>query len=332
MHTFRIPVAVATCLVLSACGAAPSPVQAPTPGGGGGEVSGELAAELDAGPEADPVVSEPAASTVPAATPTGPSPTPTPVPSPVATPPNTSAGPNGPTATATPAATPTPTPTPSATPAQAETRTLTVLGDRHLVTLSRYQSFGTSPFEVVSVEANAYARPGVKFPALAGASRGRYGWKYERITPESAATWSGDIGGPGEVFFLDSVGGEADNSGSWVILERHDDGTQTHEIRTEVSAKTDVNGFDPAQVAFADLGDAAAAWTFTGAWQGAQDAPTSFPAGCFVVYTRPDGVRDFAVIGPGGATIRAKGYVYAFFVTANGEKPDGNLRFTLTKQ
>ncbi|MNT02653.1 hypothetical protein D3C72_1371580 [compost metagenome] len=172
----------------------------------------------------------------------------------------------------------------------------------------------------------------MKFPALAGASRGRYGWKYERITPDNASGWSGDIGGPGEVFFLDSVGGEADNSGSWVILERYNDGTQTHEIRTEVSAKTDVNGFDPAHVAFANLGDATATWTFTGAWEGAQDAPFSYPAGCFVVYTRPDGVRDFAVVGPGGATIQAKGYVYGFFVTANGEKPDGNLRFTLTKQ
>ncbi|MNL56912.1 hypothetical protein D3C87_1804360 [compost metagenome] len=93
-----------------------------------------------------------------------------------------------------------------------------------------------------------------------------------------------------------------------------------------------MNGFDPAQVAFANLGDAAATWSFKGAWEGAQDAPYSYPAGCFVVYTRADGVRDFAVVGPGGATLQAKGYVYGFFVTANGEKPDGNLRFTLTKQ
>ncbi|MFN3432423.1 MAG: hypothetical protein ACK46X_21050 [Candidatus Sericytochromatia bacterium] len=342
MHTFRIPATLATCLVLSACGAAPSPVQAPTPGGGGGDLVGEIAAEAEteAAPEGVQAPLEPATPPASPAALTGNLPTPTP--SAIVTPPTTSAGPNGPTATTAPAATPTPTatatpaptPTPSATatPAPANTRTLTVLGDRHLVTLSRYQTFGTSPFEIVSVEANAYNRPGVKFPALAGASRGRGGWKYARITPESAKDWSGDVGGSGEVFFLDSTGGEDDNSGSWVVLEQYDDGKVVHETRTEISATADVNGFNRDNAAYMNLGPAAATWAITAAWEGAVEAPFSYSDGCFVVYTRPDGVRDFAVVGLTGATIQAKGDVYAFFVTSPNEQPDGNLRFTLTRQ
>jgi hypothetical protein len=341
MHTFRQPALLALCLVLSACGAAPTTVMAPEPPGGGGGATVPEAIEpdasTDAAAESTPQALESNAAPVE-------QPTTAPTPSASVTPPATSSGGSGSSGGSSgsggSATTPTPTPTASATATPAPsattsptvtTRTLTVLGDRHLVTLTRFQSFGTSPFQVISVEANAFAKPGQKFPALAGASRGRYGWKYARITPETAKDWSGDIGGPGECFFLDSVGGEADNSGSWVVQERYDDGTQVHEIRTEIAANKDVNTFDPAQVAFANLGDTAATWTVQGAWVGAQNAPTSYPAGCFVVYTRPDGTRDFAVLGPGTSTLEAKGYVYAFFVTNTSEKPDGDLKLTLTR-
>jgi hypothetical protein len=341
MHTFRRPTLVAMCLLLSACGSAPSPLQPITPepteveagrGGGGGDTTPLTEGEGEAIPASDAETPAPAAPA--SAAPVAPSPTP-----------SASAAPSGggssgsgggranPTPSPTPTPTATPTPAPSATPA-VTTRSLVVAGDRHLVELTSFKAFGTSPFTISSITTEAYNNQaaGMKFTALAGATRGRYGWRYGRITPENASEWGGDIGGPGTVFFLDSVGGEADNDGSWVITERHDDGTEMYEIRTEVLAKSDLCTFDPARVAFANLGATGGTWRINAAWENAESAPTSFPAGCFLVFTRPDGVKDFTIVGPGETTLTAKGYVYAFFITAEAEKPDGDLRLTLTPQ
>lgn len=335
MHTFRRPTLVALCLLLSACGSAPSPLQPETPapieadsglGGGGGDTAPQL--QVD---EAElPTAEAPAPAT---ASPVAASPTPSASLTPSR---GGSSGDDGranPAPTPTPSATPTATPTPDPTPAPA-VRSLVVAGDRHLVELTSFKAFGTSPFTISRITTEAYNNKaaGMKFTALAGATRGRYGWRYGRITPENASEWGGDIGGPGAVFFLDSVGGEADNDGSWVIDERYDDGTQVHEIHTEVLAKSDLCTFDPAKVAFANLGATGATWRIKAAWENAENAPTSFPAGCFLVFTRPDGVKDFAIVGPGETTLTAKGYVYAFFITAEAERPDGDLRLTLTPQ
>jgi hypothetical protein len=340
MHTFRRPTLVAMCLLLSACGSAPSPLQPATPepieaesglGGGGGDTAPLTQAETDDVPTTDAATPAPAS-----AAPAVPSPTPSASLAPSG---GGSSGSGGgrsnPTPTPTPSAMPTatPTPAPSEAPA-ATTRSLVVAGDRHLVELTSDKAFGTSPFTISDLTAEAYNNKaaGMKFTALAGATRGRYGWRYGRITPENASEWGGDIGGPGTVFFLDSVGGEADNDGSWVITERHDDGTEVHEIRTEVFAKSDLCTFDPAKVAFANLGASGGTWRVNAAWENAESAPTSFPAGCFLVFTRPDGVKDFTIVGPGETTLTAKGYVYAFFITAEAERPDGDLRLTLTPQ
>lgn len=339
MHTFRRPTLVAMCLLLSACGSAPSPLQPATPepleagsglGGGGGDTAPLTQAEPDEVPTADVDAPAPASPEPAAASPT---PSATIAPSGGGSS-GSGGGRSNPTPTPTPSATPTatPTPAPSETPA-AVTRSLVVAGDRHLVELTSFKAFGTSPFTLANITTEAYNNKaaGMKFTALAGATRGRYGWRYGRITPENASEWGGDIGGPGTVFFLDSVGGEADNDGSWVITERHDDGSEVHEIRTEVFAKSDLCTFDPAQVAFANLG-AGGTWRIDAAWENAESAPTSFPAGCFLVFTRPDGVKDFTIVGPGETTLTAKGYVYAFFITAEAERPDGDLRLTLTPQ
>jgi hypothetical protein len=345
MHTFRRPTLVALCLLLSACGSAPSPLQPDTPepieaesglGGGGGDTAPLMQAEAGEVPTSDADAPAAPASALPAVA--SPSPSASTAPSG-----GGSSGSNGgrsnasptPTPTPTPTATPTatPTPTPSATPV-ATTRSLVVAGDRHLVEVKTGKAFGTSPFTITSLTTEAYNNKaaGMKFTALAGATRGRYGWRYGRITAENADEWGGDIGGPGTVFFLDSLGGEADNDGSWVIEERYDDGTEVHEMRTEVLAKSDVCTFDPAKVAFANLGATGGTWRINAAWENAQDAPYSFPAGCFLVFTRPDGVKDFALVGPGETTIAARGYVYAFFITEAPERPDGDLRLTLTPQ
>lgn len=334
MHTFRRPALVALCLLLSACGSAPSPLQPETPapieaesglGGGGGDTAPQFQVEKGEAPIAE-------APAPASASPVAPTPTPG---ASIAPPRGGSSGDDGranPTPTPSPTPTATPTPAPSATPAPVA-RSLVVAGDRHLVELTSFKAFGTSPFTVSSITTEAYNNKaaGMKFTALAGATRGRYGWRYGRITPENASEWGGDIGGPGTVCFLDSVGGEADNDGAWVITERHDDGTEVHEIRTEVLAKSDLCTFDPAKVAFANLG-ASATWRINAAWEHAESAPTSFPAGCFLVFTRPDGVKDFTIVGPGETTLTAKGYVYAFFITAEAERPDGDLRLTLTPQ
>ena len=206
---------------------------------------------------------------------------------------------------------------------------LRVAGDRHLVRPGASAAFGTVPFEVVAVEARAFndAAKRVPFPAIAGATLGRYGWKYARLTPETARGWTGDAGAPGEVFFLDSLGGEADNAGEWVITER----LGSQELRTAVSARTHVAAFEPAKVAWLNLGNLAGTWRVSAAWGGARKAPTSYP-GAFLVYSRPDGVRDFAVVGPSEpTTLQARGYVYGFFITQGDDRPDGDLKLTLER-
>lgn len=350
MHLMRQSLLWALCLTLSACGAAPSPVapSAPTGGGGGGTatVGAESAPEPSPSPtsEATPAPAEsndPAA--VPAASPTAtPTATPSALPTvtPTLTPAATTSDPTpAPTPTPTPTATPTATPTPSPTPSAAtvSASTLTVRGDHDLVPLTTTKSFGTSPFTIASVTTDAYNNKaaGVKFPALLGAYNGTYGWKYMRITPDNASQWTGDHGGPGPVCFLDSAGGAADNDGSWVVTERYNDGSQTYEQVTEVFAKTDLTTFDPAKVAVLNLGTTAATYRLSAAWKDQGPDLNPFLSGCILVYTRPDGVRDFTPIGPSdaGVTIQAKGYVYAFFITSTAsEKAPGNLEVTLTKQ
>ena len=103
----------------------------------------------------------------------------------------------------------------------------------------------------------------------------------------------------------------------------------------QASATHEVTTWDPATVASVDLGAAARTWHL--AYRDTDPYPNVQGPGVVVVYTRPDGVRDFTFTGPvgtfpgndAGDTFQASGRVYAFFLLPAQESPTASA-FDLT--
>jgi hypothetical protein len=219
------------------------------------------------------------------------------------------------------------------TSATLTSKTLEVNGQNNTVTFKHAASIGGPLGNIINVETNAYNNTlqRLKFPAMLGADRTRYGYDYARITADNAKSWESDLGSPGLVSFLDDVNGLTDNSGDW---------TFTHENNNEIfpviaNATHNVTTWDPAKVAFLDLGSTTRTWNLTAAYD--SNTFNAFTPGVVLVYTRPEGVRDFTFAlsgyfpGQGGATtFQTQGTVYAFFLATEPSPSQFNATLTLT--
>lgn len=222
--------------------------------------------------------------------------------------------------------------------ATATSKTLTVVGGQDETVLGSYVGINATWEPFVNVQGTAYndTPNGKVFPAMLGVDLGREGYTYARVTQQNAGDWYADFGDPAPVTFLDSVGGTADNSGGWTFTLQDTSGLYFPVV---ADATKTVTLWDPAKAAFVDLGSTPRTWRVDGAYAPNSPYPTGY-AGIILVYTRPDGVRDFTIAqgaGPlttlGPTTIDAVGYAYAFYMVENaGDSKDATSVVTLTAE
>lgn len=224
-------------------------------------------------------------------------------------------------------ASPTATPTPTPPPASEGEMGILVTGASHRIPIGgETLLLGGETRPVLSVTGTAYnnAAKGYRFPAMLAAQPDADGWRYERVTPETAAGLRGFDGNTMPVFFLDSSDGLGDNSGAWTFTVGTPEGGTTTLV---ADPKVHVTAWDPTRTAMLDVG---ASGTFK--VEATYDETNGVSEeGVCLVYSHPDGVRDFGVLrhGQGPVTIDARGYVYAFFLGQGGESDqDAMLHFT----